>query len=140
MKPAFYMLVAVTFYASQNVIIERKLAKISPVANIVFFYIGVLALAGTLVVFRKQWGLNLTMPQNSHVWMLILCGVMLFIADYFLFSAYHSGGSLATVTIVGALFPAIASIIQAVSGGGLPTVRELIAWIFAVIAVVLLSK
>ncbi len=128
MKSSLYAVAAMFLYAVQNVIIERKLTHLSPITFLVFFYIGTGTMIITAVIFRQPLGLHLTMPAPHLWWIIALCGVLLFFADYCFFSAYHSGGSLMAVTTIVILLPVFASFIKWGLGGGMPGTRQFLAW------------
>lgn len=140
MKTILYALFAVALYASQNTILERKLAYVSPLIGMICWYLGILVIAVPLVLFRNQLGMAITMPQPSHYWLMAMVGVMLFFADFAFLSAYHGGGSVAQVATIVALFPAIAVLIKFLIGGGTPSLSQAIGLALVPLVVYLVSK
>ncbi len=139
MKPVIFAVVGVFLYAAQGVLIERKLAEFSPFAIMLLFYAGVLTLAIPSFLIQK-YSIGVSMPHGSEYLFVIACGLMLFIADYFYYSAYTSGGNLTAITTIVTMLPVAASLIKFVFGGGLPSFRQACGCILAIIAVMLVGK
>lgn len=140
MKATGYAIGAVLFYAMVNLIIERKLSHISALGNMVFLYLGLTAMVVPLVLLQNQFGLTLTMPQKNHTWVILACALLFFAADFCYFSAYKSGGSLLMISTTVALFRVVASAMHAGLGYGMPSGRQIIGWVLAVVAVILVSQ
>lgn len=135
-----YAIGAITLYAIANVIFERKLAKISPLASTTFLYVGLLLFSAPLLLMRDQLKLALTMPQTNQCWLLVVCGVLFFLADLSYFYAYKLGGTLEQVALASLLYPVIATIIKTVSGGTWPSRSDAASWVIAAVAVVVAVK
>lgn len=141
MKATLLAVVAMFFYALFQTIVDRHLRQISPVVNVAFPYVGVMLVALPMVLLREPLRLDLVMPQSSSQWrFIILCGMLLFFADLCLYSAYHSGGSLISVTTCSLLVPVLASLIKYAGGGGVPTTRQFLGWALTAIGVILVSE
>ncbi|OGF71383.1 hypothetical protein A3E35_03120 [Candidatus Giovannonibacteria bacterium RIFCSPHIGHO2_12_FULL_44_22] len=106
----------------------------------IFWYVGILSIAIPLVLFGNQFGLAITMPQPGHYWLMMIVGAILFFADLSFFTAYHSGGSVAQIATIVALFPAFAAVIKLLIGGGMPSVQQIIGLALVPIVVYLVNK
>lgn len=140
MKASWFAIAALFMYSLQNVIIERKLANLTPISILVFFYTGIITLTVAALVFRQPLGLQFAWPAQNLWWTIAICAVLLLLADYFYFSAYHAGGSIMTITTLVVLVPVFASFIKFVSGGGAPSGRQLVGWTLAAASVLLVTK
>src|SRR3989344_1350099 len=121
MKATLFALLALVLYSAVNTIIERKLASISPLANILYIYGVLFAISLPLVMFRDQIGMKLTMPQGSNdVLLLLLCAIIFFFADFCWFKAYNSHGRLEQITATFLAFPILTTLMKGVSSGIMP--------------------
>lgn len=139
-KALFYALSAITLYSIANVLLERRLAKISPLASTTCIYVGLLVLSMPLMALRNKLNLNLTMPETNQFWLLAACGVLFFLADLMYFNAYRVGGTLEQIAIATVFYPFIATAIKTLSGGNTPTRSDVASWVLAGLAVVLAVK
>ncbi len=140
MKPLHLAIVAVFFYSILNVMIDRYLSNISPIAMIAVYHLVVLAIALPLVLFRSRLGLEMKMPGKKEYVILAVYALVLIAADFCYFSAYNKGGSLATLTTIVILVPAFAVLIKFFLGGGFPSKIQLLGWAFAAVGVILVSR
>lgn len=136
MKGLCFALVALFLYAIANTIIERKLSQISPLASSSCFYLGLILISAPLVLFRKNLGMELAMPQSQHFWLLVVCGALFFFADLCWFQAYHTGGKLEVITAAFLAFPLFTSLIKAVSDGTHPTKSDALSWAIVAIGLI----
>jgi len=145
MKPAIFTAFGVMGYVVLNVIIDRKLANASPLAtSTMMFGLGLCVLVPATLI-QARFDPNFTLPRVNSILLVLVIAVFVALADYLYLRAYHEayqvgGGSLMTICTMVALFPFFASILNAAIGGGLPNQRHLLGWLFAVIAVILISK
>jgi drug/metabolite transporter (DMT)-like permease len=149
MKPALLALVAVTFFATENFLIQRYIAKVSPLINLAIGHTVIGCVCMLLVYFgfdRPQEGW--TLPQGNQWWIVILVAALFALGDYFYMYAFNQGGSLATVTIMVCLIPVIATCLGTVVNwlypmdeitAAAPTLNEAVGWLLgtAAVAVVL---
>ncbi|MDD5252147.1 MAG: EamA family transporter [Patescibacteria group bacterium] len=136
-----FVLLAVLFYAIQNVILERRLAQISPAVIVLFSGVQLAVMAGLVIVFREQFGMKeLVWPSGWKVAILLGTAALLFLADFCYVSAYNAGGRVALVTTCVTLVPVAASLINAATGGGWPSLRQWLGCTLAVAAVILVKK
>lgn len=140
MKSVLFAIVAIFLYALQNVIIQRKLSDVSPIGNMLFFQVPILTLVVTIFLLKNKLGMEIKLPAQDQLAFVFSCSILLFFADFCFFSAYNTGGSLATITTIACLLPVFASFINFVCDGKLPSLTQVLAWIFATISVVLISK
>lgn len=140
MKVTLFAAAAMIFYAIQNVTIERKLADLSPLVLIFFFGLGLAFTSGAIISFQQFLGIDQIIPRWNQYWFIVFCAVLLVIADWSYFSAYHVGGSVTQVTTVVILMPVVASLINGFTGGAWISWNRLLAWLLSAIAVWLVSK
>ncbi|MDP1709525.1 MAG: hypothetical protein Q8L21_01425, partial [Candidatus Komeilibacteria bacterium] len=83
---------AVFFWACESVILERKLANISPIASIAFYYLGNVALGVSGLILAKRIGVDLVMPSKEQYFLIVACGALLFCTDICYLWAFKRGG------------------------------------------------
>ncbi|MFH0852211.1 MAG: EamA family transporter [bacterium] len=139
MKSIIYACVALVLYATQNVVLEQKLAKCNTFSLLVLLYSAMLplAIAGYWFFARRQGAF---LPPGNLLWITLLVGVVYFFADAFFISAYTSGGNLIAIATIAALFPVFASVVKYLWVGGLPNRYQIIGYLFAAIAVIFMAK
>ncbi len=136
MKASLFAFGALVLYAIANTIIEKKLKGISPLANTTFLYLGLLTISAPLVLFRNEIGLKLVMPNSSHIWLLVACGILFFFADLAWFQAYHGAGRLEQVTAVFLAFPILTALMKGLSSGIAPTKSDILSWLIVAIGLI----
>lgn len=132
MYPSTAAIVAMVLFSIFNTLIERKIKNVSPLMTMAIVYTTTLFL--TLISFSPR-NPAITFPHGWQWVIAILCGVMLFTADYFFYTAYHTGGSLVMVTVILALVPVCSVIISYPFGGSVPSLRQFAAALMAIGAV-----
>jgi hypothetical protein len=85
-------------------------------------------------------GYNIVLPSRNDAAIAIAVGIMFFFADLLYIGAYTNGGSLLAITTLLVLFPAIAQAIKVVWIGGKVNYYHVLGYIFAALAVILISK
>lgn len=140
MKSVLLAIIALILCAVQNTIIERKLSQISPLVYMALSQSIIFTLSLSGLFFYHKLDPNIIMPQGNQYWFLAICGILIFFSGLCFFGAYHSGGSLIVVATILSLVPIVASLIKFAAGGGLPNGNQLLGWLFALIAVILISK
>lgn len=140
MIPVWFALSSLFLAAMGNVIIERKLAPISPLVLMLFSHFGITILVFCVIMFRYVSGAHFTEPQGNEHWFLGAWIVVSFFSGFFFFNAYHRGASLIMMTTMVMLLPVFAALIKIAVGDGIPSLRQIVAWIFAAIAVLLVSR
>lgn len=141
MKAVLFAIAATFFYALQNVIVERKLSNVQPLVNMMFFSGTIFLLSLLTCGVKNLIGFQANIPDSAQILTIVFVGVILFFADYCFFSAYNSGGSLIIITTLVVLLPVIASFIKyASTGEGVPSTNQLLGWMFAAVAVFLVTK
>ena len=116
MKPMLFIVIAVFLYAIENVLIARHLTKVSPLAIMPLLYGGLLLCIVPLSIWQAR-AKTIAFPTQENWYIVLICAVLLFCADYCFFSSYTSGGHLMLVTTGIALFPGVASGIHVLCEG-----------------------
>ncbi len=138
-KAMIFSLMAMLFYAVEIVTTDLKLSSMNPRLTTFFYATGVGMLSGiSLLLFpikETDW------PKGSSVWIFI--GLMVaasFIAATAHFFALHEKSGAAVMTTYYALLPVTASaLIFTFSSHELPSLRMVLAWILATIAIYLVT-
>ena len=136
MKSIVYACIAIMLYAIQNTIIDVKLKNNSTASLLLVFYIVLLPLAIGLFCYQKLSGQAVTIPQGNTLWIVVAVAVMFFVADFFYFGAYTSGGDVATITIILVLMPVVSALIKFLWVKDVPTPYHMIGFVFAAISVI----
>lgn len=140
MKPLFLTLIALFFISLNSVIIESKLAKISPLANVFILHLLICGLVFPLLFLSYNSDLNIVWPKNQQWLFIVLASIFSFMASTCIFSAYHQGGSLILITTVTASVPIVATGLKYLLGLNRPSTPQLIGCILAILAVWLVTK
>ena len=135
MRATIFAIIAMFLYAIPNVLIERKFAKVSPQIIIALFTSTVGLIMWLTIIFNKPLKLVLTWPQGSQWTFIVASALVLMMADFFYFSAYNLGGSLAMITTTVALYAVVAILIKAGLDRGWPTTNQIVAAFLAFTAV-----
>lgn len=140
MIAVWFALSSLFLAAIGNVIIERKLAHISPLVFMLLTDFGLTILVFCIIMFCRVSGAHFIGPQGNEYWFLAAWIVVSFFSGFFFLSAYHKGASLMMMTTMVMLLPVFAALIKIGIGGSTPSLREIVAWVFATIAVLLASR
>lgn len=133
--------VALFLYASQNVILEQKLAKYNVFAILVYSYSVMLPLALIGFFCTKTAIYSASVPSGSVVFLIMAVGAIWFFADSAYIAAYATGGSLLTITSILVLFPAVAVVFRYFwTEGHLPNIYEVIGYVIVIIGVFFVVK
>ena len=140
MRSALFAIIGVFGYVIMNVIIEQRLKQASPLATSLLML--ACGIAFVLPAALAQWYFypKFVLPPLTDIRLLVVLGVAFAFADYFFLKAYNSGGSLIMISTMVALFPFFASLLNVAVGGDVPSTRQLLGWIVAVIAIILVSE
>jgi drug/metabolite transporter (DMT)-like permease len=139
MKSALFALAAIALFSLQAAIIKQKIAQVSPLANMMVFYLFTLVFVVPAFFITKTG--TTVVPQGGQWGVLAICAFLLFLADFCMFSAYHAGGKLVTITTIACLMPVFASIISWTVFRDIDiTPRHVLGWVMAAAAVWLVSK
>lgn len=139
-RSSLLALAAVLLYATQNVLLEQKLAKYSTPALLLIFYLVMAPLAGLRLWYLSASGQGVNFPIGTGLGLAVFAGLMYFAADYCFVGAYTSGGDLLTITTIVILFPVAASIAKYLWVGELPTIFQVAGYLLAIVAVWLVIK
>ncbi len=141
MKPVLWALAMTVCYAASNVIIERKLASASTLPLMVFNYLVLLTMSFAVLMGRNMAaGTTAELPTGSLYAWIALWAVIVLIADFCFFRAYHSGGSVVLVTMLIIMIPLFAILIKAATGAGWPSSSQWAAIPFAATAIYLATR
>lgn len=140
MKSVFLAIFAVILYAVQHVYMEQKLARYDVFGLLVYFYTAMFPLAILGLAYQKMTGQEIVMPEGGMVLVVIMVGVVYFIADACLVGAYTSGGSLMTIATIIAMFPVVSSAIKYAWVREPPNLYQTIGYIMAFLAVCFVAK
>lgn len=142
-KGLFSGIFGVFFYAMENVLIQTKLSEFSPERITTYFYIGTvvvtMCLAPIALIFRSQFGVDLSPVPLKVFGIIIVCILFEIIADFFYFKAYSEGGSIATVTILISFLPVMAVIIEAVMKMEMISFKQLLGCLLVPVVVYLVN-
>lgn len=136
MSKSFLLCVlAMVFYGLEISVADWKLTRISPRLLTFCYALGVATLAG--VGLLVDW--PETVPRGkewSFVGLMVLAS---FVAALAHFAALHEGAGAVSLTLVYCLLPVVASLFAAVFKGEIPTLRLVLAWVAAAVALALIS-
>ncbi len=141
MKSVLLALGATFLYAIYNVVLEKRLAKISPLANVLFLIIGMLIAIVVALPFRSKLGVEFSNLPKGNDWLVIfMTGFLILLADLLFYQAYHSEGSLMTITPIVIMMPVFACVMKMLIDGTKPTIHHMIGWALAAGAVLVISQ
>jgi|GEM_PF-6462723 drug/metabolite transporter (DMT)-like permease len=141
MKPTIYVLLAISFFAIQNIKLETRLSECHPVILALAINTTALAIAIFHLSANKGLGLDMTGPTlASTLPTIILVATVTYIGQFFFLSAYTSGGKATVITTIILLLPVLVSIIKYLTAKELPSTYHIIGYTLAVASVIFLSK
>jgi drug/metabolite transporter (DMT)-like permease len=140
MKPVIFTLIATICYAIANVLFDLKLSKYNILSTIICYISVILVVAILGRIFTKVDDASFDFPTGSALVAVIILGLIYVTADYFFVGAYTNGGSLVTVTSILTLVPVFASIIKFSINHTLPNRWQVVGYILASLAVLLVAK
>lgn len=138
-KAMMFSLMAMFFYAVEIVTTDLKLSEMNPRLTTFFYATGVGVLSGvSLLLFPIE---DTDWPKGSSVWMFVALMVgASFVAATAHFFALHEKSGAAVMTTYYALLPVTASVLVfTFSNQELPSLRMVLAWILAAIAIYLVT-
>ncbi len=138
-SPIFLIVLAMFFYATQNVLIDRYFKNVTPVVNIFAYSIGLFAMS--IVVLKvRPFNMEITAPVGMQFVAIAVACILVFFGDFLTFRSYNIGGPLPLITTAVATFPVFASLIKWAIGGPRPTMQHVFAWILVVAALYLIGR
>ncbi|MEK9183795.1 MAG: EamA family transporter [Patescibacteria group bacterium] len=141
MKPVVLAVVALIFYSFNSVIIETKLSKLPPIANMLALHLIIFFFCLPVLFYTlKEYPSSVPWPKLNQWLFLFLFSAFAVCAGMSAFGAYHNGGSLIMITTISALTPLTASFIKYALGHGHPSLTQIIGGLLAILAVVLVVK
>ena len=140
MIAVLFALSSLFFSAIHNVIIKRKLAQLSPLALMLFSHSGVAIMVFCIILFGHVAGFRFGKPHGNQYWFLTISIALLFLSSFSFYRAYYEGASLMMMTTLVVLLPVFTSLVETGIGGSTPSLRQIAAWFFAAIAVLLVSR
>lgn len=143
-QPIVFAFISYFLYASQAVVLERKLSSFSPGAVLLAVYAVIVPLLLGRLLLMKTGNGTISWPTGVLPW-IILAGIVFFFADYFMVKAYTSafeggGEYLFEIVAVGALFPVFAAMIKYAWVQSLPNRWHVAAFAVAGLVVWLAAK
>lgn len=139
-KPVVFAVLALIFYAFQNVILEQKLSKYSTFAMLTYFYLAVFPLALAGLGYMKITKQPIIAPSGRMIVLVYVVGLIYFFADSLYIGAYTHGGSALVVSTIVVLFPVMVSVVRHFWVGGWPNYYQIAGYILATLAVFLVVK
>lgn len=141
MKVILLALSATFCYAIYNLVLEKRLAKISPMANVLFLILSMLIAITIALPFRSKLGIAMTdLPKGSDWLVILLTGFLILLGDLLFYAAYNFEGSLTTITPIVIMMPVFACAMKMVWDGTKPTAHHIVGWIMAAGAVLIISQ
>jgi drug/metabolite transporter (DMT)-like permease len=134
-----YALLAMIFYASEIVVTDLKLGRLSPRLVTLLYATGVALLAGlSLILFPDK---SLEWPTRKEWWFVALMVVVSFIAATMHFFALHEKAGATTMCTYYCLLPVTAALLVYLFSGEhkVPSWRTIAAWVLGAVAVYLIS-
>ena len=134
---------AAVLYGLTSVILEQKLFKFHALTIIVGQFSVLLILA---IVFRQVFKLNSPSEidfgfptDKAFIWM-ISVGFIIFFANYFFTQAFTCGGNAVVITSLLILIPVASAIFRTFWVREMPNLYQVLGFVFAAIAVILVAK
>lgn len=140
MKTVIFVVIAAVVYAIQNVILEQKMSKYSQPAILVYFYLLMLPVVCIWLLQMKLTHQPIVAPTGTMIWLALGLGAMYLIADACYLTAFTLGGNVITITTILVMMPVVASAIKFVWTGSLPNSYQVVGYLAAVAAVLLMAK
>lgn len=140
MNPVLFVVAAVAFYAAQNVILELKLSSYSTVAIVACFYFMMLPMAVLQLGYMIGTNQPLIFPTGRMLWLALTVGVIYYVADYSLVSAYTRGVNSATVTTIAMTIPVFVSIGRYFAVGAVPSITQMVGYVITATGVYVVVK
>ncbi len=137
MKPFFFSVLAMVFYALGNVIVESRFSKYNTLA-LMACYCSVVAFAAFFMLQTTKIS-DVHFPVGKDLILVMILGLIFFFGDYFYIGAYTSGGSLLAITSITVMFPLVASLMKFFVSGGLPNIWQVSGYAAAIIAMILVA-
>lgn len=130
MKAILFVMVAMSLFATENVLIERYFPKAHPIAILLFMYLPLAIVAGMVYFFGSSAGIVVPRPTDTEIWWIFVAAALFITADLCLFSSYNHGGTAILVTTSTILMPVFASVFRASMHWGYPNRHTYLAWLF----------
>jgi len=140
MKSIIYAIFATILYAVSGVVIEQKLGKFNTVPLTLLFTLAFIPLGIFILAFQKLGHQEIKFPTHGLLWLTLAMGAFYFLADYFYIGAFTAGGSAVVITTIIMIAPVIAAVVENIWTGSLPNEYQIVGYIFAVVAVLLMTK
>ena len=144
MKSVILALSAATLYGLGSVLLEQKLSRFHGLTLITAYFPIMLMLAvisRQLVLAHSAEDPSLEFPRDWVTWrVLIVLAVVTFFANYFYCASYASGGNVIVITSLMVLVPIAAAGFRTIWVREMPNIYQILGFVFAVIAVMLIAK
>ena len=138
----FFSLIAMVFYATEIVVTDLKLGKVSPKLLTILYSGGVMACAIAYFLFSYFTSEEETrLPTGNEWWYVVLMVAASFIAASAHFYALNQRATAVVMCTFYALLPVTASLLVFVfSKRELPSWKVILAWVLAAVAVYLVAS
>src|SRR3989344_1295123 len=127
MSKTLLAVTAVLGFASWNVIIESKLAKLPPFTLLALVSIGQVFIPLAIAWYRKDQ----IVPSENQAWWIVICWVILTVANTLYFLAYQRGLSAVAVTTIVILMPVFATAINFILRTGSLSIKQAASFVLA---------
>ena len=135
--PVLYVICAMIMYSFQSIILDKKLSYMSPIVIACIFTIVQIVILFPILLAMKGFGMDLVMPNREHYGYVLICGLLMGFGALCFFMAYSCGGNFPMVTTVAALLPVFSLLLSVLFWGQIPSVRQVLGCLLAVVAVYL---
>lgn len=134
---AWYSFGALILYTAFNLLYKQYLGSLSPWATIPF-YTAIVVVVSTGAFLHSKGANDFVIPSGAQWLALIVCGLVLVMADFCFTGAYAKGASLALNSTIVSLLPVTTAFVNLIITGKLPTIQQFSAFVLAIGAVVLI--
>ena len=137
MRPLVFAILSLIFISINSVILERKLSGISPLASMAIYHTVYFVFVIPIWYLCFQPSFKVTWPEGNAWLFIFIFSFISLLAGFCTFSAYNTGGSLLTVTVVLTFVPILASVLKGFLTGEWLNLTQILGCFLAVVAVVL---
>lgn len=138
--PVLFVVLAIVLWSGQNIIIEAQFAKKVSTLPLMTILAGVyFTLCAITWIISEQFKIQFMYPSKEQIKLISVCAVIAFVAEFCYLFAYNRNASAITITTVMIMLPVTVSLLTLIIIKKTPTFPQMCAWIFASLAVVILS-
>ena len=140
MKSILFAFAAMLLYGISSLVIEQKFERYNTIVLTFLFTLPFIPLALLFLGGEKAMGERIIFPHGNYFWLIMAMGVLYFFADYFFVGAFTAGGNVLTILTIMMLSPVVAVVAKYLWVGGVPNVYQVVGYVFAACAVLLLAR